>query len=196
MVWCAGVVWQLCPVRFLDRVVIPMQQPVEPSPDFAQSGSADSMSVRRKSVGRSVMFLACCLLALMVFILVVGDVRSRGCALSYANEYARQLQARAAEDRVLPLDLSAAPAGGQTLRKMYRFEFLTPDEASELRSADRAIIVAQTIPVARRLASDGRAVVLYEQGLFRVEWMPLARFDAIWAVQQSEHGSGEEGGSG
>lgn len=169
-----------------------MQQPAEKSPEFAHSASADLISARRKGVRRSVFFLVVGLLALIVFIVVTGDVRNRGWALTYANEYAQQLQARVAADRLLPSDLSAALAGGQALKKMYRFEHLTPDQALALRDARRAIIVAQTIPVARRLAPDGRAVVLYEQGVFRAEWMTLARFDDLWATQQVRGAHGIE----
>ena len=46
--------------------------------------------------------------------------------------------------------------------------------------------VAQTVPISRYLARDGRAVIFFEKGRFRCRWVTVSQFDELAAAQQEE----------
>ncbi len=138
----------------------------------------------RPPVRRSVAVLVVATLALVVFILVLGDIRRKNTPLAQAQWYASQLTDRLGSARALPLnlDVDVSPAHEPKLR---RFNRLTPERARTLRQAGRRVVAAYTNPINRVLAPDGRAVVFFEAGSFSAEWLSLAEADVVLAAQQS-----------
>ena len=129
------------------------------------------------------MFLTVSTLALVVFILVLGDMRRKYTAVQFATWYADELTERLGGTQALPLNLKpdAAP---EHARKVKEFEWLPREDARQLRGRDGRILVARTRPVNRSLAPDGRAVVFFTSGTFHTEWLALAEFDDLDAAQR------------
>lgn len=129
--------------------------------------------------------LAVATIVLVVFILLLGDARRRRAALFQAEWYAAALSSRYGESPTLPLNLDIEPAGRQQIGSRI-FKRLTRLEARRLRHTDHAVMVVWTQPVRQVLARDGRAVIFFENGVFRFDWLSPAEFDEAHAAQQAE----------
>lgn len=170
-----------------------MTEPIHDS-DVVPVGEATAASAkRRKSLLRYAILLAIATGALILFILLLGDLRRQSSALAQMKRYTGILTARLGEKRSLPLnlelDVSPEQASGTPA-----FEHLSREQAWLLRDRDKRIIVAQTFPVRQRLLFDGRAVVFFEQGRFSFEWFRADDFDKLYAAQVEElrrRGTGE-----
>ena len=161
-----------------------METPGVVNPDSAAVRSAR----RRVLLFRSVLWLVLTTVALLVFILVLGDVRRKNNALAQVTAHAAVYSERVGKDGTVPLnlevDLSTFLAGQQV--KAFHIEWLSRDDARLLRGSAQSIIVAHTVPLSQTLAPNGRAVVLFTDGKFDVTWMALSQFDAQWEAQQQE----------
>jgi hypothetical protein len=121
--------------------------------------------------------------ALVAFILGLGDFRRQQNALSQLRWHASNFERRIGAGGVMPLNFEPdVPPEGQ--RKMIPLQWLDRASASKLRSVDRPVMVAQTIPILQVFGYDGRAVLTFKGGKFAVEWMTPPRFDALWTGQQ------------
>lgn len=151
---------------------------------MVNAAEAKGRSARRRlSILRSVIVLALATIALLVFILAQGDARRRQRAMEQAQWHANILAKRVGEAGALPLNLEPDPAPG---RRLGMFESLSRQEARSLRRSDKRVIAAQTTPVLRVFAPDGRGVILFQHGRFDVEWVTLQQFDELSAQQQDE----------
>jgi hypothetical protein len=126
-------------------------------------------------------------LALVVFILGLGDWRRRNTAVSAVTEYARELSARLGDGRALPLNLDVSPELQPRLR---RLEWLTREEARRLRAEKTRLILAQTHEVRQYLGRNGRAVVFFDNGQFESTWVTTAEFDRLYTAQLRLLGEG------
>jgi len=123
--------------------------------------------------------------AVLAFICLLGDIRRQHNAMGQMKWHAATYQKRLGDGATLPLNFIPDVAPDQ-LPKMIQLEFLSAEESRKLRGSDRPILVAQTAPLTRVLAPDGRGVVIFEKGAFRVEWMDLPQFDRLFAGQKEE----------
>ena len=151
---------------------------------MVNAAEAKGRSARRRlSILRSVVLLIVATIALLVFILAQGDARRRQRAMEQARWHASTLAKRVGEAGALPLNLEPDPAPG---RRLGMFESLSRQEARSLRRSDMRVIVAQTTPVLRVFAPDGRAAIFFRQGRFDVQWLTVQQFDELFAQQQDE----------
>ena len=130
-------------------------------------------------------FLTVSTVALVVFILVLGDMRRKYTAVQLATWYADELTERLGGTQALPLNLKpdAAP---EHARKVKKFDWWLPrEDARLLRGRPGRILVARTHPVNRSLAPNGRAVVFFTSGTFHTDWLARTEFDDVDAAQQS-----------
>lgn len=146
--------------------------------------SANPVARRRDPLGRRLLWLALATVALVAFILMLGDSRRRGVALIRAAEYITQLQSRQGPGRSLPLNLAFEPDVPATSRPL-RFTWLSRDEAATLRKVSDPVLVAQTAPIRCHLRRNGRAVVFFENGDFRAAWLTLPVYDRLLAEQNA-----------
>lgn len=145
--------------------------------------SAVPAARRREPLGRRLLWLILATAALVAFILMLGDSRRRSVALVRAAEYITQLQSRLGPGRSLPLNLAFEP-DVLAISKPLRFTWLSREEAEFLRQDSNTVLVAQTAPIRCHLRRNGRAVILFEKGDFRAEWVTLPEFDRLLAAQQ------------
>jgi len=140
---------------------------------------------RRGPVLRSVVLLVVTTVALVVFTLLLGDMRRKKIALDRADWYAARLADRAGPHALLPLNLQVDCT--QDLKtKTYAVEWLSRQDAYVLRRSEQRVIAAQTVPISRYLAADGRAVVFFQKGRFKAQWLPLSQFDEFAEAQREE----------
>ncbi len=137
----------------------------------------------RKSVARAALLLTLATAALVAFILGLGDFRRQRNALAQMHWHASIYERRIGVGGVMPLNFEPDTAAGAE-RRMIPLQFLDHASAVRLRSSDKPVMVAQTIPITQVFGKDGRAVMTFKGGKFAVEWMTLAQFDALWAAQQ------------
>ena len=141
------------------------------------------IAARRRSVFRSAFFLVLCTIVLFVFILVQGDIRRRQRTVDDAQSYASVLTERIGETGALPLNLELPddhPPPSCLFRQLNR------RDTHLLRQSDERIIAAYSSPVTRVFAPDGRAVLLFTDGRFDVDWLSLDEFDRAQAAQREE----------
>ena len=157
--------------------------------DSPQQGNSGIESARPSPgptpILRLVFLLVLATAAFTLFSLGLGDLRRKDVAISQARRYAEQLQATVDEATVLPLNLRIEVLPGMKTR-MFAVESLSPQHARLLRGSDQPVIAAWTVPISRRLASDGRAVVFFEAGRFNSRWLTLSQYDELAAAQDSE----------
>lgn len=149
---------------------------------------ASELAKRRKRVVRGFVFLAAATVGLILFILVMGDLRRHKTAFALAEAYIANVSQRVGDPQILPMNLEFRPDEqtdelGTTRGKM---ECLTREQAWLLRQSDRRVMAARTGPIRRRLMSDGRVAVFFEQGVFSLEWMLLDAFDRLEIEQRLE----------
>lgn len=134
---------------------------------------------------KSVVVLAVATVALLGFMLALRDLRWRQRAMEQAQWHADILAERVGDAGVLPLNLGRTPTPGQTGTGL-RLERLSRPEARVLRDSDQRVLVAQIIAPRLTLARDGKAVVLFEDGRFVVEWLTLSELERVRAAQREE----------
>lgn len=137
---------------------------------------------RRRSNVRRIFLLLAGSAFLIVFIFGLGDVRRKKNALEFASRVATNLQERVGPDKLLPQNLrpqTLNPGGGVQLD----MEWLPETDARALRRSDKPIIAAYSKPLPVVLYWDGRAVVIFERGVFRAEWLPNTEFTTRHSAQ-------------
>lgn len=153
------------------------------SPENVATVAPSSESRRRRtSIVRTVVLLVAATAVLFAFILGLNDARRRQMAMELAQWHAGTLRSRLSDSGLLPLNLDPAPAAERT-STMFHIVGLTRDQARALRKASVPVIAGHTPVIPRHLASHGRAVVLFESGAFRVEWLATSEFDDLYAEQ-------------
>jgi hypothetical protein len=155
------------------------------APPYSDMGVSEAQSgpivenVARKTtaalVGRAVV-LCIATIAVLLAITAAADIRRHQQAMDQARWHAGELATRLGANRLLPLNLEPADVAERSTPAVA-IESLAAGQVLALRQRRGAVIAAQTVPQHMRLAPDGRAVVLFEDGTFRVEWMTLDRFD-------------------
>ena len=138
---------------------------------------------RRRMIVRSAGLLAFATIALVLFIVGLGDVRRKSVALEQVRTHADVLETRRQAVGALPMDLAPDTPPDQ-LKATAGSEFLAPSEVRWLRNHPDRVWVFASKPVARILASDGRAVIFFQAGRFVVEWMTLAEFTHLSETQR------------
>lgn len=149
---------------------------------------ASALAKRRKRVARAFIFLAAATAGLILFILVMGDLRRHKTAFAMAEAYIASVSQRTGNQQILPLNLAfrsddRTNESGTTRGNM---EWLTRDQAWLFRHTDRRVMAARTGPIRRRLMSDGRVAVFFEHGVFSLDWMLLDTFDRLEIAQREE----------
>jgi hypothetical protein len=89
---------------------------------------------------------------------------------------------RVGETGALPLNLELP---NEHPPVVGRFTWLSREHARLLRSVNGRIVAAWSGRVPRILVPDGRAVIIFEDGRFRVEWFSLKTFAQISGAQQA-----------
>lgn len=138
----------------------------------AKTVSVPSVAVettRKKSAVRQLVFLAVATIGLIIFILVMGDLRRKSAAMTRAQSYAAELSGRIGAGGALPLELSPH-ALVDSPSQTYRFESLGRDDAFRLRKSAVPVLAAWTGMIRADVLSKGRAVIMFEHGAFRVAW--------------------------
>ena len=146
------------------------------------------LAKRRKRVARTLTLLAVAAVGLILFILVMGDLRRHEAAFALAEAYIDQVSQRVGQQNDLPLNLAFRTAEelGKSAAVRPKLEWLARDEAWLMRRSDRRVLAAQTHPIRRRLMPDGRVVVFFEKGVFSSDWISLDVFDQFVAAQTEE----------
>lgn len=147
-----------------------------------------ALAKRRKRVARTLTSLVIATAGLILFILVMGDLRLNEAAFARAEVYIDQVTQRMEQPHVLPLNLAfrVDEELGESTAARRKFEWLTRKESWLMRGSDRRVLVAHTDPIQRRLMADGRVIVFFEKGVFGSEWVSLEVFDRLVAEQIEE----------
>ncbi len=138
----------------------------------------------RSPILRTLVFLLLSAGALLVFIALLGDWRRERNVLASLDSYVVEYEGRVGDAGALPLNLELDVPGDPSSRLIETW--LAAAQANVLRASPRPVLAAWTIPIIRVLGADGRGVIFFEQGQFRVEWVPLPRFDRLFADQASD----------
>jgi hypothetical protein len=141
------------------------------------SSIEDNPSGDRRAVVRRVAGLIAATGALVVLIVILGDVRRASNVLAQSRQ-----KAAAAQERLTPATEMAA-----VIKALHQdpetqtgitFEYLAAD-ARGLRDASTAILVANSPRVRRVFLSDGRGVVLFQGDTFSGRWVSEAEFQGL-----------------
>lgn len=144
-------------------------------PPSARSQPEPVVARPSASIAGRVVVLVVATIGVLLAITAAADIRRHQQAMDQARWHAGVLSGRMGSPPVLPLNLEPANVP-ERLTQSLALESATSDEVLALRSFQGAAIASSTVPQHMRLAPDGRAVVLFENGLFRVEWMTLGVF--------------------
>jgi len=159
------------------------------SQTLAENRSDAHRDVRRRAVRRQLLLLMVGTGVLVTFIVVLGDMRRQRWAMDQSHWYASQLITRSGEFRVLPLNLFVdvlQDVPDRLKAQAKPFSYLSRKQARLLSKSSLQLLAAWSQPVHRVLTTDGRAVVMFEEGSFRPVWMPLKDFNLLFARQQEE----------
>lgn len=151
----------------------------------APPASSTAASIRKRPVSVQLGVLVFATLGLILFILVMGDVRRKSAALTRGQAYADELSARIGANGVLPLELSPRVFADE-LSRTYRFEALGRDAAFRLRSAAAPVLAAWTAPIRQDVLSQSRAIVVFENGRFLARWVDEKTFQDHFQKQDEE----------
>lgn len=143
---------------------------------------------RRKRVVRTLSLLAVATVGLILFIVVMGDLRRHEAAFALAEAYIDQVSQLVGQQHDLPLNLAfrVDEKPGESAATGPKLEWLTRYEALLLRRSERRVLAAHTQPILRRLMTDGRVVVFFEKGVFSSDWISLSAFDRFVTAQTEE----------
>ena len=155
-----------------------------PNEDTAQTVASRRREPGKESL-RTVVVLVVAAGGLLAFIAALGDFRRQQNALGQLQWHAGTYQLRMGDTDQLPLNLEPDVAP-ERQTKMIKVQWISREDARALREGTGQVIAVYSTPIPRALATDGRAVVLYEGGAFRVEWFGLDAFDEAMQAQQHE----------
>ncbi len=155
-----------------------------PQEDAAQSVASRRREPRKDSL-RTLLVLVVAASALLAFIAALGDFRRQQNTLGQMQWHAGTYAMRMGDTGQLPLNLEPDIAP-ERQAKMIKVHWISPNDARTLREGAGRVIAVYSTPIPRALASDGRAVVIFEGGEFRVEWFGLEAFDQAMQAQQRE----------
>lgn len=122
------------------------------------------------------------IILVVVFIIVMGDLRRHNVPMMQAERFAEQLRQQQGETKTLPLNIRfELPPDLKTA--FFSFTCLDRSEARVLRDLPGTVIMAYTRHVTRLLLSDGRAVLLFDNGNIEARWLSGREFDEIMEAQ-------------
>jgi len=139
----------------------------------------------RKDSLRTLLVLVVAAGGLLAFIAALGDFRRQQNALAQMQWHVGTYGMRMGETAQLPLNLEPDVAP-ERQSKMIKVHWISPDDARTLRESTGPVIAMYSVPLPRALATDGRAVVIFEEGKFHVAWMSLEAFDEAMQAQRRE----------
>ena len=137
---------------------------------------------QRRSLFPNTVVLMLAIAALLTFIGIMGDARRTRNAILQADTYAAGYASRAAQTKVLPLNLEPG-ALSSAQPKLIDFEWLPTEHVRALRAASEPVLAAWSVPVRKFFGRDGRAAIVFHKGNFTVKWMDLAEFDQSQTAQ-------------
>lgn len=155
-----------------------------PREDTVQSVASHRREPRRDSL-RTLVVLVVAAGALLAFIAALGDFRRQQNALGQMQWHAGTYSMRMSDAGQLPLNLEPDVAP-ERQTKMIKVHWISRNDARTLREGAGRVIVAHSAPIPRALATNGRAIVIFEGGSFRVEWSDLEAFDQAMQAQQRQ----------
>jgi len=123
-------------------------------------------------------------IVLFFVILVQRESRHKNRALEDAEYYAEIIQKRVGSRGLLPINLDRDLTDPQFLRG-FSFENIPRSDSRCFRNYDGPVIVAYTQEISLPFRSDGRAIVLFERGEFRVEWFAVSEFNRRFDEQRA-----------
>lgn len=129
---------------------------------------------RRRSPFRTLVPLLLLTGVLLVFIAWLGDWRRKHNIETLMNDQVQEYVRRTGDAGLLPLNVK--PELSMNPESRLFDGWLSGDEARVLRSQDREIMVAWTVPLLRVLGRDERSVIFFQKGRFDVRWLSLAAF--------------------
>ena len=140
---------------------------------------------RRRSNLRSVVVLCLASLLLIAFILRLGDYRRKQNAMAVASRVAADFQKRVGSESGLPIHLDPVPID-LGIGPALLMHAITENDARTLRMSTKPIIAAHGDPIPGFLSRNGRAVVIFESGVFRPEWLSEIEFRELQERQTTE----------
>lgn len=155
----------------------------------ADTYSSPIRPAKKKSTGKQLVGLAVATVALIGFILIMGDIRRKSAALTRAQSYAAELAGRMGESRTLPLELTSRLTP-DIPSQTFRFESLSRDEAYRLRETAAPVMVAWTGCIRGDVLRPGRVVIFFEEQAFAARWLEETDF-ADRLTKQNESLSGK-----
>jgi len=159
-----------------------------PPSTIADPPKSSVQSVQKRSTAGHLILLGAATVALIGFILLMGDIRRKSAALKRAEVYAAELTGRVGESGTLPLDLTTHEAR-DVPSQSFRFETLGRDEAFRLREREGDIMVAWTGLIRGDVLPEGRAAVFFMGKLFSARWVKETDFARQRTAQaETPHG--------
>jgi len=144
-------------------------------------------ATRPRSSGRSVrsiLILVVGVAALLVFISLVGDFRRKQNTLAQMEWHEATYVSRMGNTVELPLNLDPdIPEARKDM--MIKVKWIDANAARVLRGYDGPVITTWSSRIPQALGADGRAVIIFQKGKFRVEWMELPAFDQAMKEQNA-----------
>jgi hypothetical protein len=152
----------------------------------AVEGSAGKQRTvrRRRSLFPSTVLLLLAIVALLTFIGIMGDARRTRNALQQAEINAAAYAQRAAQTKVLPLNLEPDGVVSSGPRPID-FEWLPSDQVRVFRQTSEPVLVAWSVPVLKFFGQDGRAAIFFRGGAFEVRWMSEGDFEQARLAQHA-----------
>lgn len=138
---------------------------------------------RRLSISQMIILLLIVAVVFMAFNFLLGDFRRKQNAIAQAQLHAQHYAQLAGDSGLLPLNLKPKIDDNETTR-MFRMEWLSSDEVRKYRNSDTPVIIAQTIELPLFLSANGRAVILYHNGIYTAQWMTIPEFNLQMEQQQ------------
>jgi hypothetical protein len=137
---------------------------------------ASRVRARRRWIIQTALFLFGTAVLLVLVVVWRRDSVNVAALLLHLEEPVAALQARTDELGMLP---AAIPEPHQDRIASYA------GDAERFYAAQTSdpVIVGVSRPIRLMLGEDGRAVILFERGQLRIEWMPTSRFIAAMEAQ-------------
>jgi hypothetical protein len=140
--------------------------------------------VQRTRIARSAALLLLGTVALAVLFLLYRDGRRQQRAWSTAQRYAAVMAARERESEVLPLALKPPVSEEATEPDEFsNLTLLSREHALVLRGLNGPVIAARSARIDLLLRPDGRALVWFDRGTWRPEWVTESEFARHAAAQ-------------
>lgn len=138
---------------------------------------------RRLSIPHMIILLLIVAVVFIGFNFLLGDYRRKQNAIAQAQMHAQHYTRLAGESGLLPLNLQPKIEDDE-ITKMFRMEWLNSLQVRKHRNSHSPVIIAQTIELPLFLSSNGRAVILYHEGKYTVQWMTSSEFNQNISQQQ------------